>query len=158
MKPTDSQNESGSAPRSGLRVPKVSGEAFQQSFAVAQLAVKLCELKRAGLKTELLKEAETPEKFLEEAWKLIESAREHVLRPATNAEYVAAAGGSYEAMEHVVGRILQASRVSFLTLCDPEYHNKGDSVTIDGIDWKVYRSERGFYDLFWDYWRDIGEK
>jgi hypothetical protein len=26
------------------------------------------------------------------------------------------------------------------------------------VKWAVYRSERGFDDLFWKYWRDIGEK
>ena len=46
-----------------------------------------------------------PEEFLAEAWKLIQSAREHVLRPQTHAEYLAAHRGSDEAAENVVGRI-----------------------------------------------------
>jgi len=67
-------------------------------------------------------------------------------------------GFSHEAAETALARILSAPRVPFEKLCDPEYRNKDDSVTIRGIDWKVYRSERGFDNLLWNYWRDIGEK
>jgi hypothetical protein len=67
-------------------------------------------------------------------------------------------GGSHEAAENVVKRILSASRVPFEKLCDPEYHNKEDSVTVHGLTWKLYRSEAGFNDLFQAYWRYIGEQ
>jgi hypothetical protein len=54
--------------------------------------------------------------------------------------------------------------VPFEKLCDPEYHNKEDSVTIHGQTWKVFRRERDFDDLFWNYWdattsiKDEGER
>jgi hypothetical protein len=69
-----------------------SSDEFQQSFAVAQLAVKLCELKKAATKVPLEKDNLDPKKFLAQAWKLIQSAHEHVLRPQTGVEYMAAHG------------------------------------------------------------------
>ena len=158
----DNQNESTEKP--WPRVPKIAKLEFQQSFAVAQLAVKLCTLKKAESKAPLERESLTPGNFLAAAWELIQSARKHVSRPQTDEEYLVAHGGSDEAAENVVGRNLGASRVPFEKLCDPEYHNKEDSVTIYGQPWKVYRSERRFDDLFWSYWdatssiKDEGER
>ena len=132
-----------------------SGEEFQQSLAVAHLAVRLCELERTNPtvkredKLKLL-----PEKFLDDAWKLIEGARACVSRPQTNKEYLAAHCGSDEAMEEVVGRTLQASRIPFHNVCDPDYKNKEHTKIIHRLKWIVYRSERGFDDLFWAYWRE----
>lgn len=85
--------------------------------------------------------------------------------PQTNAEYLVAHGGSHEAGEKVVGRRLSASRVPFKKLCDPNYETKDDDVTpielfdaetrvTHKVHWKVYRSERGFDDLFWAWWRE----
>lgn len=65
--------------------------------------------------------------------------------------------GSDEAAENAVRRNLGASRVSFKKLCDPK-RNKGDSETVHGVIWKVFTTERGFDDLFWAYWTDIGEQ
>jgi hypothetical protein len=105
MKPTDNQNESEEAPLS--LVLKLTSEEFQQSFAVAQLAVKLCGLKKAELKWPSEKANAKPEKFLEEAWNLIQRAREHVLRPATSVEYMAAKGWTGEALRELVGHRLR---------------------------------------------------
>ena len=66
-------------------------------------------------------------------------------------------GGSDEAAENVLRRDLGASRVPFQRLCDPK-RNKGDSETVHGVIWKVFTTERGFDDLFWAYWTDMGEK
>ena len=44
----DNQNESTEKP--WPRLPKIAKLEFQQSFAVAQLAVKLCTLKKGGVK------------------------------------------------------------------------------------------------------------
>ncbi len=84
-----------------------SGDEFQQSVAVAQLAVKLCELKMAKLTGPPEKQNLDPKTFLAEAWKLIQNAREHVLRPQSNAEYLAEHGGSDEAREKVLARLLR---------------------------------------------------
>ena len=101
----DGQNESTEPPWPS--VLRIAGDEFQQSFALAQLAVKLCELKKAELKDKPLeRENAVPEKFLEEAWKLIQRAREHVLRPQTTAEYLAATGGTAEAREKVIAHKL----------------------------------------------------
>jgi hypothetical protein len=126
-------------------------EEFQQSFAVAQLAVELWQ----ASKTSNVKSIEkaSPKDFLADAWELIQSAREHVLRSQSNAEYLTEHQGSAVATENVVGRILSASRVPFKTLCDPK-RNKGDSETVHGVIWKVFTTERGFDDLFWTYWRE----
>ena len=143
---------------------QIGRDEFEQSLAVAQLAVKLCDLKTATSKAPLEKENPDPEKYLADAWKLIQSAREHVSRPQTDAEYLVARGGSHEAAENVVGRIRSKSRIQFRKLCDPEYRNKEDAVTIHGETWKVYRSERAFDNLFWSYWdatsiiKDEGER
>jgi hypothetical protein len=159
MKPGSGDDENESTEMPWPRVLRIaSSDEFRQSFAVAQLAVKLCTLKKAESKVPLERENLTPGNFLAAAWELIQSAREHVSRPQTNAEYLVAHGGSHEAAENVVGRIRQASLVPFQKLCDPEYHNKEDSVTFHGQTWNVYRSERGFDDLFWAYWCDFGEK
>jgi hypothetical protein len=151
--------------RGVLRI--ASREEFRQSLAVAELAVRLSQLKLANQKSAPIeKENLDPQKFLEEAWALIQSAREYVLRPETNAEYLAAHGGSDEAAEKVVGRILSASHVPFEKLCHPQ-RNKGDTEMIKLPDhatskpiaeeWKVYRGEggeRAFDKLFWAYWRE----
>jgi hypothetical protein len=184
----DSQNESRETPQCP-RVLRIAEDEFQQSVAVAQLAVKLCQLKKAELqklwdaedkryhhsiqaavteneKNKVMTEREEqmkgritqfdPTGFLKEASELIHRAREQVLRPQTAAEYLAEQGGSREALGHAVRRRLRQSYVPFNKLCD-ENRNKGDTETIDGIWWRVYHSERGFNDLFWDYWRDTGE-
>jgi hypothetical protein len=79
-------------------------------------------------------------------------------------------GGSHEAAETVLGRILSAPSVPFEKLCNPERY-KGDTESIKlpdaetgktiEVEWRVYRGiggERAFDKLFWAYWRDIGEK
>ena len=53
------------------------------------------------------------EKFLDHSWKLIEKAREHVLRSESCEEYLARHDGSLEAGEAVVRRIVQDVRISF---------------------------------------------
>jgi len=137
-----------------------NGEEFQQSLAIAELAVRLCELKLANPKTlPIEKEVLDPNKFLEQAWELIQSARQQVLRPQTNAKYLAEHGGSHEAAENVVARILSASRVPFQKLCNEketytkiDLHDAETGKTIE-LEWKVYKSEAGFNKLFWAYWR-----
>jgi hypothetical protein len=148
-------------------VRKIDNNEFEQSFAVAQLSVKLCELKKANAKG-LEKENLDPEKFLAQAWQLIEKAREYVLRSQTDTEYLEAQGGSREAAEKVVGRIRCGSYVPFDKLCNPK-RRKGDTELIKlpdvetgktiEVEWKVYRSEggRGFGNLFWDYWNAKSE-
>ena len=152
------QSEQASWPR----VPKIASDEFQQSVAVAELAVRLCELKKAATKVPLEKDNLDPQKFLTQAWELIESARERVLRLQTNAGYLAAHGGSHEAAENVVGRTLSAARVPFENLCNPGRRNKGDTETMKlpdaetgkliEVEWRVYRSERAFDNLFLAYW------
>ena len=137
-------------------VLSITGDEFRQSYAVAQLAVKLCELKRAKAE-HFEKQNLEPKNFLSDAWQLIEDARKHVLREQTAAEYLRQQGGSEEALRNVVRRTMDARYIPFEKLCDPE-RNKGDTGTIAGIPWKVFLSERGFDKLFWDYSRDIGEK
>lgn len=151
----DHQTESTESP--WPKVLRIAGEEFQQSFSVAQLAVKLCELKVTQSKIPLEKGNVAPEKFLEEAWKLIESAREHVLREQSNDEYLMEHGESNEAAVKLLGRNHRESCVPFEKLCNPE-RNQGDTEMIYGVEWKVYRSEREFYDLFQAYWRYIGEQ
>jgi hypothetical protein len=98
-----------------------------------------------------------PENFLDQAWALINSAGERVLRPQTETEYLVSQGGGREALANALGHRDRGQLILFRRLCDPK-RKKGDSETINRIEWTVYRSERGFDDLFWDYWRDIGEK
>ena len=132
----DGENEAaGVERRCVLRI--AGSDEFQQCFAVAQLAVKLCEFKKA--QSRMVDEIVNldPKDCLAEAWELIESAREHVLRPT---------------LEDVVERKLRESLIPFKKLCDPK-RNKGDSETIHGVIWKVLTTERGFDDLFWTYWR-----
>jgi hypothetical protein len=151
-------------------VLKIANDEFQQSVAVAQLAVKLWENKIARVQGPLEKDKvrdEGPQTFLEEAWKLVQSSREHVLREQTDADYLAAHGGSHEAAENVVGRIRSKSRIQFRKLCDPK-RNKGDTEIIPlfdvetgktiEVEWKVCCSERDFDNLFWDLWNDYGEQ
>jgi hypothetical protein len=142
-------------------VLKIANDEVQQCVAVAQLAVKLWENKIARVQGPLEKDKvrdEGPQKFLEEAWELIQSAREHVLRAQTDAEYLAAHPGTHEAAENVAGRILSESRVQFQKLCNDketypeiELHDV-ETNTIIKIEWNVYRSEAGFKKLFWRYW------
>jgi len=157
MKTTGADNQNGSTEAQWPSVPKIDNDEFQQSVAVAQLAVKLWEIKIAKLNLSPLEKQklrDNPDltQCLGEAWELVQKAREHVLEPQSNAEYLVAHGGSHQAGENVAGRILSPSLVPFKKLCDPEYCNKDDSVTIHGKDWKVYRSKHGFDDLFWGYW------
>jgi hypothetical protein len=154
MKPA-SRNNQNETRTEWPRVLRMSCDEFEQSCAVAQLAVRLCELRKVTSNIPLEKKDVDPKNFLEQAWDLIQSAREHVSRPETDAEYLVAHGGSHEAGENVVERILSASCVPFQELCDPEYKNKDDTKTFYGVKWIVYRSERGFDDLFWAYWRDM---
>jgi len=183
------QEQSGAAPRPRMR--KIASDAeFQSCVAVANLAVELCALKKAELqkqwdaedksyhqsvnvaltdadKERLSKERENyisrrmktlePKGFLSEAWRLIEAAREHVSPPV---------GMSQAQAELWLNEKLL---VPFKKLCDPK-RKKGDSETICGEHWKVYRSsekkgkqaqraaERAFDNLFWAYWHEIGEK
>jgi hypothetical protein len=155
MKPTsgDNQNETQA---DWPRVLKIaSNDEFQQSFAVAQLALKLWE----AVKTSNVKSIEkaSPTAFLADAWELIERAREQVLRPQSNAEHLEEHQGSKRAGENVIDRIFSESLVPFTKLCDPN-RNKDDSETIHEVIWRVYRSKRAFGDLFCAYWHDIGEK
>jgi hypothetical protein len=161
MKNTGADNRNGSTEAQWPKVPKIASEEFQQSNAVAELAVKLWEIKIAKLnlsplEKEKLRDNPDLTQCLAEAWELIESARQHVLRPKTNAEYLQS--GSDEAAENVTGRILSESRIQFQKLCNNkeiyteiELHD-ADTKTIIKIDWKVYRSEAGFKKLFWRYW------
>src|SRR5262245_2671027 len=157
---TDSQRN-GATEAAWPRMPKIAGAEFEQSVAVAQLALKLWEDKIARLNSKPLEKENVkdkgPKEFLGEAWELIQGAREHVLREQTNAEYFAEHCGSHEAAEKVVGRILSASLVPFKKLCNPN-RNKGNSERIRGVIWKVFTTKRGFDDLFCAYWDDIGEK
>jgi hypothetical protein len=162
--PADGQNRS--TQMQWQRVPKIASEAFQQSYAVAQLALKLCELERANPTVKQQDKCSLrPEKFLEEAWKLIDKARDRVLRSETDDEYLARHGGSLEAGKVVVGRILPNVRIPFQRLCDSG-RNEGDSEQIrvsypdtgrhEEIDWKVLISEKGFDKLFSRYWDATG--
>ena len=159
MKLESADKPNGSADTVSPTVLKIdNGEEFRQSLAVAELAVRLCQLKIANPKTApIQKENLDPKEFLEQAWKLIQGARQQVLRPQTDAEYLAERGGSHEAAENVVARILSASRVPFTKLCDSE-RNRGDTETIHRGIWKVFTTDRGFEDLFYAYWHNIGEK
>ena len=161
MKPASGDDQNESSTVAWPSVLKIDTDEFGQCLAVARVAVTLWENKVAKLNSKPLEKENVkdkgPAEFLAEAWELIQSARKHVSRPQTNAEYLAVHGESHEAMENLIGRILRGSLEPFVKLCDPEYRNKDDSVTIHGETWKVYRSERGFHDLFWDYWRDISE-
>jgi hypothetical protein len=170
MKTTGADNQNGSTEPQWPKVPKIASEEFLQSYAVAELAVKLWEIKIAKLNLpplEKQKLRDNPDltQCLGEAWELIQKAREHVLEPQSVAEYLVAHGGSHEAGENVIGSILSASRVPFKNLCDPNYETKDDDVTpielfdsetggTHKVHWKVYRSERGFDDLFWAWWRE----
>jgi len=148
-----------------LRIGSI--EDFQQSLAVAQLAFQLWqESKTSNVK---LIEKASPKDFLGHAWELIEGAYACVVRPQSNKEYLAFEGGSDEAMEKVVDRILQEP-VPFKKLFDPkrdkgavgiiELHDVVTGKPIE-VEWKVYRGkggERAFYNLFLAYWRGIREE
>jgi hypothetical protein len=171
MKPASTDDEKETAETPWPRVLRIlSSDEFQQSFAVAQLAVKLCEFKKANSKIPIEKENLSPENCLDEAWKLIESAREHVLRPQTDVEYLVQHDGSKESLASVIGRHHELSRIPFQKLCNAK-RNKGDTESIKlpdaetgktiEVEWKVYRGkggERAFDNLFSKYWCDIGEK
>jgi len=58
-------------------VPKIPGDEFQQSFAVAQLALKLWQASKTS-NVKLIEKSD-PKDFLADAWELLESAREHVI-------------------------------------------------------------------------------
>ena len=165
MKPISADGQNKSTQMQWQRVPKIASEAFQQSYAVAQLAVKLCELERANPTVKQQDKCSLrPEKFLEEAWELVDKARDRV-RSETDDEYLARHGGSLEAGEVVVGRILPNVRIPFQRLCDSG-RNEGDSEQIrvsypdtgrhEEIDWKVLISEKGFDKLFSRYWDATG--
>ena len=137
------QKADGEKESAGVEWPSVlrigSSEDFQQSLAVARLAVKLWqESKTSNVKSI---EKASPKDFLADAWELIESA-------------YACYHGSDKAMEKVIGRILIESHVPFQDLCDPDNKEKDETKTIHGVKWIVYRSELGFDKLFWAYWED----
>jgi hypothetical protein len=155
MKPKTADTANGSIEMQSARVLRIANrDEFQQSFAVAQLAVKLWENKTAELAATSLEKQNAkdhgPNEFLEEAWKLIESAREHVLWVA----------------EREVELSLKASLVPFHRLCDParkkfdtkwrngiRYDTKHPKTeTINGAKWKVFTTVRAFDNLFWAYW------
>jgi hypothetical protein len=141
-----------------LSIPQ--SDEFQQSSAVAQLAAKLWEVEMMAPKSSLSsleKEKLRPKDFLKEAWDLITGAREHVVRPQTEVEYMVEQGGTPEALANAIGHKRRKSYLLFEKLCNAK-RNEGDTELIEGVSWKVYRSERGFDDLFGKYWRDIGEK
>lgn len=99
-----------------------------------------------------------PTAFLPAAWRLIREAREQVMRPQTNVEYLAERGDTYGALTDVIGRIRSEARIPFRKLCDPE-RNAGDTEEIHGFRWRVYRGKealRHFEKLFWSYWQVVG--
>jgi hypothetical protein len=160
---TDGQSEPKETPWPS--VLKIPGDEFQQSFAVAQLALKLWQ----ASKTSNVKSIEKadPKDFLADAWELIESAREHVMRPQTDLEYLIEQGSPRDALAAIFGRRDRERMILFARLCDPN-RNKADTEMIKlpdaesektiEVEWKVYCSERGFDDLFLAYWRDLGEQ
>jgi hypothetical protein len=87
---TNSQNE---LTDSGWpSVLRIAPGKFPQRSAVAQLAAKLWEIEMVKPKSSLSpleKEKLRPKDFLKEAWDLITSAREYVVRPQTTVEYIA---------------------------------------------------------------------
>jgi hypothetical protein len=79
------------------------------------------------------------------------------LRSQTDVEQSLAAGADHQAREKRVADKLLKALVPFQKLCNTE-RKEGYTEMIHGVKWTVYRSERGFDDLFWDYWRDCGEQ
>ena len=84
------------------------------------------------------------------------TARANVLRPRT-AGYDMGEQDSKVALKSGLDREFAGEWIPVKKLYDPE-RNEGDTEPINGIDWKMYRSKRGFDLLFWKYWSDIGEK
>jgi hypothetical protein len=140
------------------------GEVFQQSVAVARLAVELWKASKTS-NVKLIEKA-SPKDFLADAWELIESARGISMRPATPVEYMAQGDGSWEELAQALSHVAEPN-VSFELLCDPE-RKGGATEPIEVFDaesgkrieveWKVYRSPQAFDNLFRRYWCDIGEK
>jgi len=141
-----------------------SSEDFQQSLAVAQLAFQLWQESETS-NVKLIEKASP--KGLSGGCVGVDWGRYAcVVRPQSNKEYLAFEGGTDEAMEKVVDRILQEP-VPFKKLCDPE-RNKGaveiielqDAVTRKPIEaeWMVYHTKKAFDDLFWAYWGGIREE
>ena len=158
MKPgsADGENEGEALRRSG--VPELGQEEFAQSLAVAQLAVKLCELAIGNPINQSNKAELTAEKFVADARALIKKAREHVSVPLPGM------GWSGDEAQDFVAGVLAESRVTFVRLCDCG-RNKGDrelivlrdAVTGETIevDWLMYRGaggERAFDTMFRSYW------
>lgn len=87
MKRESADKQDGSGDTLWPTVLKIqNGEEFRQSLALAELAVRLCELKISKTKTAPTeKENLDPEKFLDKAWRLVQKAREHVSREQTDA-------------------------------------------------------------------------
>jgi hypothetical protein len=79
------------------------------------------------------------------------------LRSQTDVEQSLAAGADHQAMEKWVADKRSKALVPFQKLCNPE-RKKGYTEMICGVKWTVVRSERRFDDLFWAYWRDLGEQ
>jgi hypothetical protein len=120
LKPA-SADKKGESTKTWPRVPRIEGDEFQQSVAVAQLAVQLCEMEKVALGALML----DPDKYLGKAWELIKKAREHVLRPQTDIEYLIEQGSPREALAEVIGRHDRERMIPFASLCDPN-RNKGD--------------------------------
>ena len=83
-----------------------------------------------------------------------ESGRE--LRSESFTEKWLAAGGTNEAYDKTFEENQRKALIPFHELCDSE--RKGDTGTIQGVRWKICRSEGEFDSLFWPYWRDRGQK
>ncbi|PYJ78990.1 MAG: hypothetical protein DME69_06485 [Verrucomicrobia bacterium] len=79
------------------------------------------------------------------------------LRSQTDVEQPLPAGADVQALAKWIGDKLRKRQVPFQSLCNTE-RKKGSTEMIYGVKWKVYRTERGFNDLFWDFWREVGEK
>ena len=156
MKPTKIDGQNGLLEPTWPNLLQIPSHEFEQSYAVAQLAARLCDIKIAQSKVPLEKENADPKNFLPKAWELIQSAREHVLRPQTDEEFLVQNQGT-KGLAILLERKDRASRISFKKLCDPN-RSKGDTKTILGVSWKLYHSEAGFDDLFWRYWQDIGDR
>jgi hypothetical protein len=79
------------------------------------------------------------------------------LRSQSDVEQSLAAGADHQAREKWVADKLRKALIPFQRLCNTE-RKKGYTDMICGVKWTVYRSERGFDDLFWAYWRALGEQ
>jgi len=79
------------------------------------------------------------------------------LRSQTDMEQSLAAGVDRQSGENWVADKRRKALIPFQRLCNTD-SKMGYTEMICGVKWRVYRSERSFDDLFWDYWRDCGEQ